>query len=113
MNRSLFSAATDRWATPKAVYDALNEEFKFDFDPCPLDGGGWLINVILPLARQESLLQSSLRSWNRRLDKTRTRSRRGSISDSSEDRHEMVSSTCAAESQRHSIHSWQTEIWRR
>lgn len=40
MNRSLFSAATDRWATPKAVYDALNEEFKFDFDPCPLDGGG-------------------------------------------------------------------------
>jgi hypothetical protein len=34
----LFSSATDRWATPRHVYDALNEEFGFDFDPCPLDG---------------------------------------------------------------------------
>ena len=23
------------WQTPDAVYDVLNEEFKFDFDPCP------------------------------------------------------------------------------
>src|ERR1019366_660824 len=38
MNRSLFSSASDRWATPKAVYDALNAEFRFNFDPCPLDG---------------------------------------------------------------------------
>lgn len=40
MNRSLFSSASDRWATPQAVYDALNAEFAFDFDPCPLDGDG-------------------------------------------------------------------------
>lgn len=33
-----FSSVTDRWATPVSVYDALNVEFKFDFDPCPLDG---------------------------------------------------------------------------
>lgn len=33
-----FSATTDRWATPPDVYRALDEEFKFDFDPCPLDG---------------------------------------------------------------------------
>lgn len=33
-----FSSATDRWATPAAVYAALNEEFRFDYDPCPLDG---------------------------------------------------------------------------
>jgi DNA N-6-adenine-methyltransferase (Dam) len=33
-----FSSASDRWATPKAVYDALDAEFSFDFDPCPLDG---------------------------------------------------------------------------
>jgi len=26
----------DNWATPKEVYDKLNDEFKFDFDPCPL-----------------------------------------------------------------------------
>lgn len=27
---------SDHWATPKEVYDKLNEEFNFDFDPCPL-----------------------------------------------------------------------------
>ncbi len=25
----------DDWATPKDFYDKLNEEFHFDFDPCP------------------------------------------------------------------------------
>ncbi len=33
-----FSAAHDNWSTPKDVYAALNAEFKFDFDPCPLGG---------------------------------------------------------------------------
>lgn len=27
---------SDNWATPKEVYDKLNAEFNFDFDPCPL-----------------------------------------------------------------------------
>jgi len=27
----------DNWATPKDVYDKLNEEFHFNFDPCPLN----------------------------------------------------------------------------
>ena len=26
----------DNWATPKEVYDKLDAEFHFDFDPCPL-----------------------------------------------------------------------------
>ena len=26
----------DDWATPDYVYDPLNEEFDFDYDPCPL-----------------------------------------------------------------------------
>jgi site-specific DNA-methyltransferase (adenine-specific) len=38
MNRVLFSSATVEWATPLAVYDKLNAEFQFDFDPCPVDG---------------------------------------------------------------------------
>ena len=33
-----FSSASDRWATPKETRDALVKEFRFDFDPCPLDG---------------------------------------------------------------------------
>lgn len=33
-NRNLIHS--DNWATPKALYDKLNDEFAFDFDPCPL-----------------------------------------------------------------------------
>lgn len=39
MNRAvLFSHASDRWATPSEVKDALYREFMLNFDPCPLDG---------------------------------------------------------------------------
>jgi hypothetical protein len=27
----------NNWATPKKLYDELNEEYNFDFDPCPLN----------------------------------------------------------------------------
>lgn len=37
-SRILFSSASERWATPPDVYAALNREFDFTFDPCPLDG---------------------------------------------------------------------------
>ena len=30
---------SDNWATPKEFYDNLNEEFSFDFDPCPYNTG--------------------------------------------------------------------------
>ena len=30
-----FTANRDNWKTPKAFYEKLNEEFIFDFDPCP------------------------------------------------------------------------------
>ena len=36
-NRNLKNS--DNWATPKSVYEPLNNEFKFDFDPCPLYTG--------------------------------------------------------------------------
>ncbi len=26
----------DNWETPKDLYDTLNDEFNFDFDPCPI-----------------------------------------------------------------------------
>ena len=32
----MFSSATDNWSTPDDVYKKLDEEFSFDFDPCPL-----------------------------------------------------------------------------
>lgn len=33
------SRQTDDWATPGWLYDRLDREFHFDFDPCPLDAG--------------------------------------------------------------------------
>lgn len=30
---------SDNWATPKDFYNKLDQEFKFDFDPCPLNLG--------------------------------------------------------------------------
>ena len=34
-NRNLINS--DNWATPKSLYDELDKEFSFDFDPCPLN----------------------------------------------------------------------------
>lgn len=34
-NRNLKN--NDNWGTPKEFYDKLNNEFHFDFDPCPLN----------------------------------------------------------------------------
>ena len=42
-SKVVFSSVTDNWSTPKEVYDALNAEFKFTDDPCPLMGTGGLI----------------------------------------------------------------------
>lgn len=33
-NAALFKSTTDDWATPKALFDELHEEFAFDLDPC-------------------------------------------------------------------------------
>ena len=54
-NKVMFSSATDHWSTPKHVYEALDKEFHFDYDPCPLNseidnlGGDWgKINFVNP-----------------------------------------------------------------
>lgn len=31
-----FSSARQDWRTPKALYQALDAEFQFDHDPCPV-----------------------------------------------------------------------------
>jgi len=36
-NKSLFSSFRLDWKTPKAVYQILDAEFNFDFDPCPVN----------------------------------------------------------------------------
>ena len=36
VNRGLFSSLRADWKTPKALYQSLDAEFGFDFDPCPI-----------------------------------------------------------------------------
>lgn len=38
MRRVLFSSASDRYPTPSYLACELDNEFHFNFDPCPLDG---------------------------------------------------------------------------
>lgn len=33
-----FKSITTEWPTPRALYEQLDAEFHFDFDPCPLGG---------------------------------------------------------------------------
>lgn len=37
VSKILFSSASDQWSTPVDVYNALDREFNFTFDPCPLN----------------------------------------------------------------------------
>lgn len=38
MNKKLmFSSKNQKWQTPPEIYAALNGEFNFDFDPCPIN----------------------------------------------------------------------------
>ncbi|MDR2381946.1 MAG: phage N-6-adenine-methyltransferase [Bifidobacteriaceae bacterium] len=39
LNRVVFSSVRLDWRTPEALYRELNEEFRFDFDPCPPNPG--------------------------------------------------------------------------
>lgn len=41
VKRVLFSSLSPHWATPKAVYDALDAEFHFTLDPCHLHETDW------------------------------------------------------------------------
>jgi len=35
INRALFTSVDQNWRTPSKVYEDLNSEFHFTFDPCP------------------------------------------------------------------------------
>jgi len=37
MSNFIPSSKNPNYSTPKAVYDALNKEFSFNYDPCPLN----------------------------------------------------------------------------
>lgn len=69
MNTELmFSKKTDDWSTPKELYNKLNNEFNFTFDPCPLrseeDGLNidWVGNIFInpPYSNIKGFLEKGL-----------------------------------------------------
>lgn len=42
-----FSSLSDEWRTPKSIYEALDNEFHFDFDPCELWEGGFRVDGLM------------------------------------------------------------------
>ena len=75
MNRVLFKSQSTEWATPRAVYDKLNAEFHFNFDPCPLGGRvnslavylipartctRWFHDLVLPHAKEIRFIRGRL-----------------------------------------------------
>ena len=94
-NRSLFSSASADWATPQDLYKVLDQEFDFDFDPCPLnpqplfDGliTCWgLRNFVNPPYNRE------ISKWlNKALEERKIRGGGIGFSSSCENGHKMVS----------------------
>jgi site-specific DNA-methyltransferase (adenine-specific) len=41
-------APHDNWATPDDVYQNLNQEFDFDYDPCPLNPKPLIDGLVVP-----------------------------------------------------------------
>ena len=37
MSAYMPKSKSDKWQTPPEVYDPLNDEFQFNYDPCPID----------------------------------------------------------------------------
>ena len=37
VNKALFSSNSDEWSTPQEIYEALDNEFNFNLDPCSSD----------------------------------------------------------------------------
>ena len=55
VNRGLFTSLRGDWKTPRALYRALDAEFRFDYDPCPakpningLDSDWGIVNFVNP-----------------------------------------------------------------
>lgn len=67
---------SDKWRTPKDLYDKLNDEFHFNFDPCPItwtegDADGLLIDwgtstfVNPPYSKVAKWIEKSYNEWKK------------------------------------------------
>lgn len=75
MNRVLLKSERHDWRTPKAFYEKLDMEFKFDFDPCPVDpdfngleiewGGANFVNPPYKTKMQDAFIRKGFEEWKK------------------------------------------------
>jgi site-specific DNA-methyltransferase (adenine-specific) len=73
MNKVHFLSTNDIWSTPKEVYQTLDAEFNFDFDPCPIGptfdglevewGNSNFVNP--PYSKLAAWIQKSYQEWKK------------------------------------------------
>lgn len=61
--KALFSSATVEWSTPEGVYKALDDEFHFNFDPCPLGGNKDGTSSLFTSWRERTFCQPCGLNW--------------------------------------------------
>lgn len=75
VNKGLFKSEKQNWKTPKEIFNNLNQEFKFDFDPCPsnpdFDGLKieWkqsnFVNPPYKIKEQDAFIKKGLEEWKK------------------------------------------------
>lgn len=109
-----FSSQSVDWPTPKALFDKLNREFHFDFDPCPYGGGygGWNEASLMFMVWPPCILQPTLWPSTNSIFEARARTANCRLPDPSQNRYALVSRFSFALRGRNSVHPRPNQIWR-
>ena len=67
-NPVLYTSISDNWRTPTSLYNTLNEEFNFDFDPCPLKESPDFDGLRIPWG-QSNFVNPPYSNWQKWVDK--------------------------------------------
>ena len=63
------SSGNDSWSTPMHIYEDLNNEFSFDYDPCPLNTYPKLTNTLFDCEDDRKVFNMD-RDWENSLFKS-------------------------------------------
>lgn len=74
-HKQLLTSLNQNWKTPKAIYDGLNKEFNFDFDPCPVNpdfdglevewGNSNFVNPPYKTKIQDAFVEKAFEEWKK------------------------------------------------
>jgi site-specific DNA-methyltransferase (adenine-specific) len=59
----LFSSGNDSWSTPLHIFEDLDSEFNFDFDPCPLNTNPKLTGTLFDTDEEPKPFDGLIADW--------------------------------------------------